>query len=33
MKNSIQHIRAFLTVAHTGSFAKAALELTCRRPP
>lgn len=27
MKNSIQHIRAFLTVAHTGSFAKAALEL------
>jgi DNA-binding transcriptional LysR family regulator len=27
MKNSIQHIRAFLTVATTGSFAKAALEL------
>lgn len=27
MKNSIQHIRAFLTVANTGSFAKAALEL------
>lgn len=27
MKNSIQHIRAFLTVARTGSFAKAALEL------
>jgi DNA-binding transcriptional LysR family regulator len=27
MKNSIQHIRAFLTVANTSSFAKAALEL------
>ena len=27
MKNSIQHIRAFLTVARTGSFARAALEL------
>jgi LysR family carnitine catabolism transcriptional activator len=27
LKNSIQHIRAFLTVANTGSFAKAALEL------
>ena len=27
MKNSIQHIRAFLAVAHSGSFAKAALEL------
>ena len=27
MKNSIQHIRAFLTVASTGSFAKAATEL------
>ncbi|MDH0745509.1 LysR family transcriptional regulator [Pseudomonas sp. GD03842] len=27
MKNSIQHIRAFLTVANTGSFAKAAMEL------
>lgn len=27
MKNSIQHIRAFLAVARTGSFAKAALEL------
>lgn len=26
-KNSIQHIRAFLAVAHSGSFAKAALEL------
>jgi LysR family carnitine catabolism transcriptional activator len=27
MKNSIQHIRAFLAVAHSGSFAKAAVEL------
>jgi DNA-binding transcriptional LysR family regulator len=27
MKNSIQHIRAFLAVANSGSFAKAALEL------
>lgn len=27
MKNSIQHIRAFLAVAHTGSFTKAAAEL------
>lgn len=27
MKNSIQHIRAFLAVAHAGSFAKAAVEL------
>jgi LysR family carnitine catabolism transcriptional activator len=27
MKNSIQHIRAFLAVAHSGSFAKAALQL------
>lgn len=27
MKNSIQHIRAFLAVAHSGSFAKAAIEL------
>ena len=27
MKNSIQHIRAFLTVANSGSFAKAAIEL------
>ncbi|WP_095099401.1 LysR family transcriptional regulator [Pseudomonas sp. Irchel 3A5] len=26
-KNSIQHIRAFLAVAHSGSFAKAALKL------
>ncbi len=28
MKNSIQHIRAFLAVAHSGSFAKAAVELS-----
>jgi DNA-binding transcriptional LysR family regulator len=28
MKNSIQHIRAFLAVAHSGSFAKAAIELS-----
>jgi DNA-binding transcriptional LysR family regulator len=27
MKNSIQHIRAFLAVANSGSFAKAAIEL------
>jgi LysR family carnitine catabolism transcriptional activator len=27
MKNSMQHIRAFLAVAHSGSFAKAAVEL------
>ncbi|MGS0738335.1 LysR family transcriptional regulator [Pseudomonas sp. GG8] len=27
MKNSIQHIRAFLAVAHSGSFAKAAVAL------
>ncbi len=27
MKNSIQHIRAFLAVAHSGSFTKAAVEL------
>ena len=27
LKNSIQHIRAFLAVAHSGSFAKAAIEL------
>lgn len=27
MKNSIQHIRAFLAVAHTGNFTKAAAEL------